>query len=381
MSTPPPSGSVWVGEGILAHPSGARSARIHEQVLVATADLLDEGGCAAATVDAISARSGVSKATLYKHWPSRTAIAAKAFGRMMASDTPLPDTGTTAGDLTEMVRRVSAFYASPRGRIFAQLVAACVGDPAGAPYFRAYFLAGRRAAITELWDRARARGDVDPDISTDDVIDILFGPLIFRLLTDHLDLTEENATRLAETALAGLLRPGVLSGGDREGGQVAQMGREVEHDDGFLLRRVGPGDHRDGVGPALVDRQVRGPGRDIEEVTGVQRRAAGQAGAVPDLDLAAGDPDSGLVTVVQVRRSARAGRDSDHVQAERPRARRRLADPRAEAEPLLPVVAPAGADHDAAALAAFAHPHNDAFAGALMTVSHDAPPQSVMTHD
>jgi AcrR family transcriptional regulator len=197
----------WVGEGILAYPSGARSARVHEQVLVATAALLDEGGCAAATVDAISARSGVSKATIYKHWPSRNAIAAKAFGRMMASDAPLPDTGTTVGDLTEMVRRVSAFYASPRGRTFAQLIAACVRDPAGAPYFRAYFLAGRRDAITQLWDRARERGDVYLSLSIDDVIDILFGPLIFRLLTGHLDLTEENATRLAETALAGLLRP------------------------------------------------------------------------------------------------------------------------------------------------------------------------------
>lgn len=206
MSAPTPPEDCRVSEGILAHPCGARSARVHEQVLAVTAALLDEGGCAAATVDAISARSGVSKATIYKHWPSRNAIAAKAFGRMMASDAPLPDTGTTAGDLTEMVRLVSAFYASPRGRVFAQLIAACAGDPAGAAYFRAYFLAGRREATAQLWDRARERGDVDPDLSIDDVIDILFGPLIFRLLTGHLDLTEANATRLAQTALAGLLR-------------------------------------------------------------------------------------------------------------------------------------------------------------------------------
>jgi Tetracyclin repressor-like, C-terminal domain len=58
-----------------------------------------------------------------------------------------------------------------------------------------------------LWDRARERGDAREDLSIDDVIDILFGPLIFRLLTDHLGLTEENAIRLAETALSGLLRP------------------------------------------------------------------------------------------------------------------------------------------------------------------------------
>src|SRR5689334_4817744 len=133
--------------GILAHPTGPRSDRIHECVLRATQELLREGGLAATAVDAIAARSGVSKATVYKHWPSRTAVAAKAFGRMMADALPLPDTGSARGDLVAQLRQVTAFYASPDGEIFAQLVAACVGDPQGAAYFREYFLAGRRKAI------------------------------------------------------------------------------------------------------------------------------------------------------------------------------------------------------------------------------------------
>jgi AcrR family transcriptional regulator len=165
---------------------------------------LSEGGLPAATVDAIAARSGVSKATIYKHWPSRTAVAAKAFGQMMANALPLPDTGTTVGDLTEQVVRVSAFYASDRGAVFAQLLAACVDDPAGAAYFRQYFLDGRRDAVAQLWQRAIDRGDVDPGIAIDDVIDILFGPLIFRRLTGHHPLTEEHARTLAQTALRGL---------------------------------------------------------------------------------------------------------------------------------------------------------------------------------
>jgi hypothetical protein len=125
---------------------------------------------------------------------------------MMAEALPLPDTGSTEGDLVEQVRRVSAFYAGDRGVVFAQLLAACVDDPAGAAYFREYFLDGRRAAITTLWRRGIERGDADPNLAVDDVIDILFGPLIFRRMTGHYDLTDEHAERLARTALRGLLR-------------------------------------------------------------------------------------------------------------------------------------------------------------------------------
>ena len=195
------------GESAFVRPTGARSDRIHQAILDATAQLLDEGGYAASTVDAIAARSGASKATIYKHWPSRTAVAAEAFGAMMAQDLPLPDTGSTVGDLTEQVVRVSAFYASSRGDVFAQLLAACVEDAAGAAYFRDYFLDGRRAAITELWKRGVSRGDVDADIAIDDVIDLLFGPLIFRRMSGHCPLTEEHARRLAEVALRSALAP------------------------------------------------------------------------------------------------------------------------------------------------------------------------------
>lgn len=193
--------------GLLTQPAGPRSRRVHEAALAATRALLAEGGLAAATVDAISERSGVSKATLYKHWPSRTAIAAEAFGRDMAEAVPLPDTGSTAGDLTEHLVRVSAFYASAEGRVFSQLLAACVTDAGAAPYFRVFFLAGRRKALARLWQRGLERGDVAPDVDADTAIDLLSGPLVFRLLSGHRPLDEPSARALAEAALHGLLAP------------------------------------------------------------------------------------------------------------------------------------------------------------------------------
>ncbi|MCU1684567.1 MAG: TetR/AcrR family transcriptional regulator [Amycolatopsis sp.] len=186
-------------------PTHPRSVRAKDSVLCATRELLDEGGLPAASVDAISARSGVSKATIYKHWPCRAAVAAEAFGRRMADAIPLPDTGSARGDLAEQVRRVSAFYGGDSGKVFAQLLAACVTDPAGAPYFRQFFLATRWEGIAELWQRAQDRGEVDAGVGAGTAMDVLFGPLIFRLLTGHAPLTEAEADTLSSAALDGLL--------------------------------------------------------------------------------------------------------------------------------------------------------------------------------
>ncbi len=183
-----------------------RSLRAHQAALEAAQGLLEEGGLPAATVDAIADRSGVSKATLYKHWPSRTAIAAEAFGLLMAEAIPLPDTGSARGDLTEQIRRVSDFYASANGKVFAQLLAAAVTDPAAAEYFREFVLAGRRASTRELWERAVERGEARPGIDADTAADTLFGGLIYRLLNGYTPLTEERAEAIADAALNGLLQ-------------------------------------------------------------------------------------------------------------------------------------------------------------------------------
>lgn len=192
-------------DGLVAHPQTPRSRRVHEAALTATQELLREGGLGAASIDAIAVRSGVSKATLYKHWPSRIAIAANAFGRDVAEAVPDSDTGSTEAALREMVRRTSDFYASPEGQVYRELVAACVQDAGGAAYFRAYFLYGRRQAFARLWERALERGDVRVDVDVEVATDLVLGPLLVRLMTGHQPLTEAGADAVTDAALHGLL--------------------------------------------------------------------------------------------------------------------------------------------------------------------------------
>jgi hypothetical protein len=98
---------------------------------------------------------------------------------------PLPDTGSVRGDLREHVRRVCEFCTCHSGRVFAQLLAACVTDPGASRFFREFFLAGRRKTVAELGQRAVDRGATDRNVDVETAIDTLFGPLVFRLMSGH----------------------------------------------------------------------------------------------------------------------------------------------------------------------------------------------------
>ncbi|MEU2870518.1 TetR/AcrR family transcriptional regulator C-terminal ligand-binding domain-containing protein [Streptomyces olivoreticuli] len=191
-----------------ARPLAPRSRRVRQAVLDATLELLLEGGLPAATVDAVNARSGVSKATIYKHWPNRTAVAIDAYTQHMAEQVPTPaDSGDARADLVELLRSVCAFYSGSLGAIYAQLLAQSVTDPAGRQRLHEGFLAQRRAVTSAVWQRAVDQGLVRPGIDVDIAVDSLVGPVIFRLVSGHAPLTPDQAEALADATLDGLLLP------------------------------------------------------------------------------------------------------------------------------------------------------------------------------
>ena len=73
------------------------------------------------TTEEIAARSGVSKATIYKWWPNKYAVAVEAFLSEMMAHSPDPDTGSAQEDLRSVLRGMMQVYSGPTGRVFAQL--------------------------------------------------------------------------------------------------------------------------------------------------------------------------------------------------------------------------------------------------------------------
>lgn len=198
-----------------------RSVRTTRAVLDATAQLLTHGGLTAATIDAIRDRSGVSKTTIYKHWPNRLCVVIDAFVDSLAVQTTLPDTGSAQGDFTEQLRRVTLFYDSSIGRVLAQILASALQDDTASHWLSERLDLSREHGIRQLWDRAVARGEVDPRIDPDIAMDLIFGPVMWRVVAGRRALTEDQLEDLANLALMGLRGQVSITAAAQSGGGSA----------------------------------------------------------------------------------------------------------------------------------------------------------------
>ena len=127
-------------------------------MLRATSELLHEVGLRAMTTEEIASRSGASKATIYKWWPNKYAVAIDAFLSEMMAESRDPDTGSARDDLTAVVRGLLHFYTGPSGRVFAQLVGEAQADPSIQQELRTNLVDSRRELFRTIWDRGVAPG-------------------------------------------------------------------------------------------------------------------------------------------------------------------------------------------------------------------------------
>ncbi|MDQ2739794.1 MAG: TetR/AcrR family transcriptional regulator [Actinomycetota bacterium] len=177
------------------------SLQSRRAVLAATVELLDERGFAGFTVDEAARRSGVSKATIYKHWTGGFDLAVDAYGDRVTDAVPVVVTGDAIGDLTDQIVRLAEFYATPHGRVVAQLLAAGTWHDGGSALLRDKFFGKSRSATAVLIERGKADGQLRADLDTELAIDLLFGAIVFRLLNSDDGLDRDSAARLAKMAL------------------------------------------------------------------------------------------------------------------------------------------------------------------------------------
>ncbi len=181
-----------------------RSERARLAVLEAAADLLVEGGLAAATIEAVAARAGVSKVTIYKWWPSRGAVAVDAYFHRYRETIVFVDSGDVAADLTGQIRLVLEAFRGRAGEIMAELIGQAQSDPSLADTLLTGWLLPRREVTTAVLQRAVDRGQVRPDIDVQVVMDQLYAPLYWRVLMGHQPLDDDLAEQLVRTTLDGV---------------------------------------------------------------------------------------------------------------------------------------------------------------------------------
>ncbi|WP_214405990.1 TetR/AcrR family transcriptional regulator [Pseudonocardia lacus] len=180
-----------------------RSERARRSVLEAADDLLVERGFAALTVEGIAVRAGVAKQTIYRWWPSKTAILLEAYAQDAAEELTPPDTGDLAADLRAHLRTLAAFLTgSDAGAVFRALVGQAQHDAGLADLLRREHLAGQRERDRLPLERAVERGELDPGLDLDELVDRLVGPVHYRVLVTGVPAPAEFTDALVAGVLA-----------------------------------------------------------------------------------------------------------------------------------------------------------------------------------
>ncbi|MBP6013776.1 MAG: TetR/AcrR family transcriptional regulator [Alphaproteobacteria bacterium] len=164
--------------------------------------ILQNDGYAALNIEAIAARAGVSKQTIYRWWPSAAFIVLEALtADMQAQDTIPPDTGSLKGDLQELVRPTVRALASRRGPVFKALIAEAQADARFAEAFRTSLMEAHRETVRAILGRAQLRGETAFDVDPELVADMIYGPILYRLLNGHGQLDETFAFNLTDATV------------------------------------------------------------------------------------------------------------------------------------------------------------------------------------
>ncbi|NJO43249.1 MAG: TetR/AcrR family transcriptional regulator [Cyanobacteria bacterium CRU_2_1] len=168
-----------------------RSQRCHQAILSATIELLEEKGYSGVSVEAIAARAGVGKQTIYRWWTCKAGVIMEAYADYAAKSVPMPETGSVKEDLRQILHQLSTILTTTStGAALAGLIAEAQANPEMADVFREKFVASRRAMTRTILERGIERGELRPDFNMDVAIDVTYGPVWYRLLIKHAPLDE-----------------------------------------------------------------------------------------------------------------------------------------------------------------------------------------------
>jgi len=186
-----------------------RSQEADRAILAATAELLAQRGLAAMSIEEVAARAGVGKTTVYRRWPSKGLLALDAFVASFREEQAQPDTGTLRGDMLAALHAwVRAVTQTPMGPMLTGLIAEAQHDPELRGAWRDRVLEPLREQNRSMLDRAIARGEIEPSVDREVVLDLFFGAAEHRLLLGHLPMTGEFIAEVVDVILDGVARPG-----------------------------------------------------------------------------------------------------------------------------------------------------------------------------
>ena len=194
--------------GSTARRGRPRSERVHRKILEATRQLLTEGSFADLRLEHVAARAGVSKATIYRRWRSKEALALELLIELAGPHIAVEETGNTREEmLAAIVNPMRAVTDTSFGPVIRALLSHIAVNPSLGDPFRATVVQARRDEVARVIARGIARGDLRTDADPTIATELLVGPVYFRLMFGG-KLTVAFANRVVDNVLQGYAETG-----------------------------------------------------------------------------------------------------------------------------------------------------------------------------
>jgi AcrR family transcriptional regulator len=176
-----------------------RSAVMHE---------LAEVGYGRMSIEAVARRAGVGKTAIYRRWNNKLEMVLEIVSDVAGRTVPLPDTGSFAGDLQLLVMIVSkALQHRIASQIIPDLMAEAARNPQIAETLEKALRTHQQAVGDKLVGQAVARGELPPSADPELAVDLILGPLYWRLSVARTSISDDYLAKLTSGVMAALSAP------------------------------------------------------------------------------------------------------------------------------------------------------------------------------
>lgn len=160
-----------------------RSESSRRSILDATRRLLTHSSVQKLSIEAIARKAGVGKTTIYRWWPNKSAVVMEAIFSQPAFHNIMPTPRNAVEGVSTQIDKLARQLTGKNGRVVAEIIGEAQPDPESLKIFISTFLQDRYNTLSSYIEGGKKTGEFDPNIETDSAIDIILGPIFFRLLS------------------------------------------------------------------------------------------------------------------------------------------------------------------------------------------------------
>jgi AcrR family transcriptional regulator len=180
----------------------AKQPRNKEKILESTLQVLENTSYPSLTIEAIAAHAGAGKTTIYRWWDTKAHLVLDAFLMYTASSFQFDIEDSVRSNFQRQLTNLASVFSSKIGR---SMLAIIVENEEISKSFYTSFLTLRRRDATLFLEAAIKRKEIKPDLNTDIILDMLLGPIYFRILIYNQEPDERFITNLVDHIITGIL--------------------------------------------------------------------------------------------------------------------------------------------------------------------------------